>query len=267
MSDQGGSSFISAAAIVVGSTLDFNNSCVLVYDRLVGVITLSYDIAANGSSRLVPGSNSVISNNQCLLRGANTTVVFGSTSVILTLDLVFKAAYSGAKNIYLYAAEQTSNSGWTNVGTWTVTGGAPTADSVNPASGGAPANSSSFFTLTVSDSVTSGNLSGLAALITTGAPGNGTNACYVVYNYAQTVGLYSDDGLTLSTKGLGSSQTMQNSQCAIGFTHASLTSNSLVFTVEIVFKPGFQGAHTFYLQANEPNLSSGWVSRGSWTVQ
>jgi hypothetical protein len=37
--------------------------------------------------------------------------------------------------------------------------------------------------------------------------------------------------------------------------------------MNLVFKtPQFQGPKTVYLQALEPNASSGWVARGTWTV-
>jgi hypothetical protein len=38
--------------------------------------------------------------------------------------------------------------------------------------------------------------------------------------------------------------------------------------VQVLFKtPIFNGAKSVYVQANEPTISSGWVLRGSWTVQ
>jgi hypothetical protein len=43
--------------------------------------------------------------------------------------------------------------------------------------------------------------------------------------------------------------------------------NSVLFTINLVFKsPAFSGAKTVYLQTLEPNASSGWVARGTWTV-
>jgi hypothetical protein len=265
VSDQGGSGFITDAVVAIGTSLNFANSCVLVYDRLNNTVSLSYDIPANGASQLVLGSSTTISNGQCALRGANTTVVFGTTSVVVTLDLLFNATYFGAKNIYLYAAEQNSSSGYVNVGTWTVTGGAPTADSVSPSSGSGLSNT---FTLTVSDSANSANITGIAAFFTTSSPGNTANACYAVYNRtANTIGLYSNDWLSLATKPIGSSATLQNSQCAVGFTGMNISGNSVIFFLQLVFAPGFAGAKSVYLQANEPNAGSGWVSRGTWTVQ
>jgi hypothetical protein len=43
--------------------------------------------------------------------------------------------------------------------------------------------------------------------------------------------------------------------------------NAVSFTINLVFKSAqFPGAKTVYLQALEPNTSSGWVARGTWTV-
>jgi len=265
ISDQGGSAYLTGLAALIGPTLNTNNACSLVYDRGTNRVSLSYDTAANGSSPVTLGSNTVVSNSQCSLRGANTTVTFTATQMIVTMDLSFNASYFGAKNIYLYAAEVGVNSGWTTVGSWTVTGGAPTADSVTPASG---AGSSPGFTFSASDSVTQTNISGMSMLITTGSPANIANACYLIYDRtAATIGLYDNAGTTLSTKGIGSSATLQNSQCAVGYTVMVTSANSVLFTINLAFKPAFNGAKTVYLQANEPATNSGFVARGTWTVQ
>ena len=149
VSDQGGSGFIVAVAMLFSPTLDTNNACSLVYDRTRNTISLAFDNPANGAASVVPGSSTVVSNHQCTLRGANSTVVAGTTSLVVTVDIAFNATFFGAKNTYLYAAESLTNSGWVTVGGWTVTGGAPTADSVSPASG---SGSSPNFTFTASDS-------------------------------------------------------------------------------------------------------------------
>jgi hypothetical protein len=237
----------------------------LVFDRVRNTISLAYDIPANGAAPLVPGSPTVVSNHQCSLLGANTTVVAGATTLVITVDLAFNATFFGAKNAYLYASEGTANSGWVNVGSWTVTGGAPTADSVNPSSG---SDLSPNFLFTVSDSATQTNIVGMSMLFTTGSPANVANACYLFYNRTtSTIGLYGDDGVTLSTKGIGSSANLQNSQCAVGYTVMITSLNSVTFTINVVFRsPAFNGLKTVYLQALEPNSSSGWVARGTWTV-
>jgi hypothetical protein len=265
VSDQGGSGFIVAVAMLFSATLDTNNACSLVYDRTFNTISLAFDNPANGAATLVPGSSTVISNHQCSVRAVNSTVVAGTTSLVVTVDIFFNANFFGAKNVYLYGAESLANSGWVTVGGWMVTGGSPTADSVSPASG---SGSSPNFTFTVSDSSSQQNISGMTMLITAGAPTNLANACYLFYNRVNsTIGLYADDGMTLSTKGIGAATNLQNSQCAVGFTVMTTSGNSVSFTVNVVLKsPVFSGIKTVYLQALEPNTASGWVARGTWTA-
>jgi hypothetical protein len=262
-SDQGGAGFITGMAMLLSSSLSTTNACSLVYDRTQNVVSLAFDIPANGAASVTPGANNIVSNAQCSLNGANTTVVIGLTSVVVTVDLTFNAAWFGAKNTYLLASETTFSSGFVTVGGWTVTGGAPTADSVAPASG---SGTSPNFTFTVSDSSSQLNIVGMSMLITAGAPSVQANACFLVYNRTNaTIGLYDDAGTTLSTKPIGSSSNLFNTQCAVGFTVMVHSGNSVSFTINTVFRT-FSGAKSVYLQANEPNTNSGWVQRGTWTV-
>ena len=266
VSDQSGSGYILAVAMLFSPTLSNNNACSLVFDRVRNTISLAYDIAANGATPLVPDqSGTTVSNRQCILNGANSTVVAGTNTLTITVDVIFNAAFFGTKNAYLYASESTSNSGWVIVGGWTVTGGSLTADSVSPASG---SGSSPNFTFTASDSPSQTNIVGMNMLITTGSPANLANACSLVYDrIAGTVGLYADNGTTLSSKIVGSSANLQNSQCAIGYAFMIPSGTSVSFTVNVVMKsPAFSGPKTVYLQALEPSANSGWVSRGTWTV-
>ncbi len=265
ISDPGGANFLTGMAVLFAATSNTSNACYLVWDRTSNRISLSYENPANGSTPVVPGSNTTASNSECTLAASDTTVAISSTSITITMDLSFNAAWSGVKNIYLYASEGSVNSGWATVGTWTATGGAPTADSVIPASG---AGSSPNFTFQVSDSFSQNNVTGMSMLITNGAPTNVGSACSLVYNRtAAIIGLYDDTGTLLSSKPIGSSANLQNSQCAVGYTVMVTSGNSVQFTINVVFKAAFDGAKTVYLQANEPSATSGWVQRGTWTVQ
>ncbi len=262
-SDQGGSGFITGLAMLLSTSLSTSNACSMVYDRTRNVVSLAFDNPANGAASVTPGSPTIVSNAQCSLNGANTTVVIGVTSVVVTVDLTFNASWFGAKNSYLLASETVVNSGFVTVGGWTVTGGAPTADSVVPASG---SGVSPNFTFTVSDSTSQLNITGMSMLITSGAPTSLANACYLVYNrITATIGLYDNTGTVLSTKPIGSSANLFNTQCAVGFTVMVNSGNSVSFTINTVFL-SFSGPKTVYLQANEPNTNSGWVQRGAWTV-
>jgi hypothetical protein len=266
VADPGGASFINSAAILFASSLNMTNACYLIWDGTHNTISLTFDNPANGQTPFAPGAAGIATNEQCTMNAANSTVIMGATQVTITLDLTFNSTFFGTKNIYLLAAEATVNSGWSTVGTWTVTGGASSANSISPNSG---SGSSSTFTLTVSDSSSQTNLSGMSMLITSGAPVDIANACYVVFNSAAaTIGLWDNTGnTTLTTKGLGSSTTLQNSQCAIGFTVNFISGDSFQFSIQVVFNTtNFPGAKSIYLQANEPSTNSGFVYLGSWTV-
>ena len=264
ISDQGGSSFLTGMAMLFNSSFSTTNACLLGYDRNTNRVSLSYDIPANGSSPVAPNSSTVVSNSQCILQGANTTVVVGTTSLVVTVDLSFSAAWFGAKSIWLLGAENGSNTGWVPVGSWTVSGGAPSADAVSPASG---SGSQPSFTFTVSDATSQSNISAISMLLTTGSPVNTSNACYLVYNRANaTIGLYNDAATAVTTKGIGSSTTVQNSQCSVGYTVMNTSGNSVLFSINLLLKPAFSGAKSVYLQAHTPAATSGWVARGTWTA-
>ncbi len=263
VSDAGGSGFITGLTGLIASTLATTDACYIVYDRTAGTISLPYDNPANGASPVTPGGTQVVSNSQCTLTASDSTVVIGTTTVVVTVDLTFNANYFGAKNIYLDAIERGFTSGWSTAGAWTVTGGAPVANSVSPNSGSGSAPS---FTFTVSDSTNSANISGMSMLITSGAPTNLANACYLTYNVAAaTISLYNNAGTSSSSKGIGSSATLSNSQCAVGYTVGFPSGNSVVFEINLQFASGFTAPQNIYLDALEPSSSSGWVSVGAWT--
>jgi hypothetical protein len=266
ISDQGGANYLKGMAVLFASSFNTTNACYLVWDSTAGRISLAYDIPANGSTPVVPGSSSVATNSQCTLKATNSTVVVGTTSVVVTLDLTFNANWFGPKNVYLYASEVGSNSGWVTVGSWTVSGGAPTADAVSPPSG---AGNFPTFAVTVSDSASQANISGIGLLFTTGSPSNTSNACNIAYNRTNaTIGLYDNTGTVLSTKPIGSSAALQNSQCAIGYSVMTTSGTSVTVSVQVLFfTSAFGGAKTVYAEAREPSTTSGWVQCGTWTVQ
>jgi hypothetical protein len=263
VSDQGGASFITGLAALISSSLNTLDACYVVYDRTAGTISLAYDNPNNGASPVTPGGAQVVSNGQCTLNASDSTVVIGVTSIVVTVDLTFNANFFGAKSTYLDAIEPGFTSGWVTVGSWNVTGGAPVANSVSPASG---SGLTPTFTFTVSDSTSSANISGMSMLVTSGSPANTATACYLVYNVAAgTIALYNNAGTSSSSKTIGSSATLSNSQCAVGYTLAYPSGNSVVLQANLVFTSTFTGPQSVYLDALEPNASSGWVSMGSWT--
>ena len=243
----------------VWSSFNLNNACYLLWDGTHNTISLTFDNPANGQTPFTPERRASPPTSNVRMNAANSTIVTGATQVVITLDLTFNSTFFGPKNIYLYAGEALTNSGWAAVGTWTVTGGASSAISVSPNSG---SGTSPTFLFTVSDSSSQTNISGMTMLITSGAPIDTANACYLVYTRTintATIGLWDNTGnTTLSTKAIGSASNLFNSQCAVGFTAANVVSGTIQLSIQLVFfKPAFAGPQSIYLEANEPSSSSG----------
>ena len=80
-------------------------------------------LANNGTAWLTAtlGAATTLQNSQCSLNVAATSVALSGNTLTLNLAMTFKPAYAGAKNIYMYAADVSgANSGWQQLGTWTV---------------------------------------------------------------------------------------------------------------------------------------------------
>ena len=268
IADPGGASYLTYGAILFASTFNTLNACYLQWDAIRGSLGVTYDNPAQGITAYPPGTNVIATSSQCGMNILNSTIIRGATQVLITLDLTFNSSFSGPKNIYMYAAEPTSNSGWSTVGTWTVTGGIAAPISMTPSSG---AGSLLEFAFMVTDSTSQTNVQGISVLFTTGAPNNIANACYVVYNRpAITVGLWDDTGNTTLKlpKGIGSSALMQNSHCGIQHTGYQVVGSQFQFTVQILFNTAtFSGPKSVYVNVTEPLSSSGFILMGNWTVQ
>ena len=96
------------------------------------------------------------------------------------MDVTFKGAFGGVKSIYMFAAEASSETGWVQKGTFTVTASGPSAVSVSPGSG---SGTSQTFTFAFSDAQNASNLTGMAMLFT--ANGSASNACYIACALSQ----------------------------------------------------------------------------------
>ena len=61
--------------------------------------------------------------------------------------------------------------------------------------------------------------------------------------------------------------TLQNTQCAVGFSSISVSSGTATLSAILVFKtPAFSGSKSVYLQGTNPWGSSALTAKGTWTV-
>ena len=98
-----------------------------------------------------------------------------------------------------------------------------------------------------------------------------TSACWIYYDRgSSTIWLASDNTSTWSSVALGSSAVIQNSQCSVTGSGASVSASGTSFTVKIpiTFKTAFKGTKNIFMDANNSNgTSTSLVSEGTWTVQ
>jgi hypothetical protein len=141
----------------------------------------------------------------------------------------------------------------------------PAVLGVTPGSGSGLAQT---FTLQFSDVSGATDITGVAILINTSTAVAG--ACSATYVPSQNVlALLTDAGTAPGTGITAGSGTQQNSQCILNGAGSSVTlsGTTLTLNLSLTFQSTFAGTKTVYLQAANPAGSTGWLSKGSWTVQ
>lgn len=101
---------------------------------------------------------------------------------------------------------------------------------------------------------------------------DGRNACYLAYLVPSSTLVLVDDagdagGPYAGSVTLGSSSSIQNSQCAVTLTSASGSGTTLSLTLSITFKPAFGGDRVTYVAARDLGSgNSNWQPLGVWQV-
>jgi hypothetical protein len=96
------------------------NSCELYYSAANNILYLLNDTASSWNAGTL-GGRRILQNSQCSVNTANSTVAMNGNTLILNVATTFSPSYSGAKNIYLWAADAAgANTGWQVRGSWNV---------------------------------------------------------------------------------------------------------------------------------------------------
>ncbi len=268
VSDTAGYANLGTMLLVFNSTLSGANACYIFYSVAGNKMALAADSGAAWSNPVGLGVSAFLENSQCRLNVTTSSRLVNGTDLFLNLDITFKPAFAGAKSIFLYVENRAGlNSGWEQVGTWTVPNSVPpTAVSISPSSG---IGATQRFAFRVTDPSGYENLGTM--LVVFNSKLSGANACYFHYStVANTLALASDAGDSWSNPvTLGASAVLENSQCRLNAATASrvVSGAELTLSIDISLKPAFAGAKsTFLYIANRTGLNSGWSQAGSWTV-
>ncbi len=96
------------------------------------------------------------------------------------------------------------------------------------------------------------------------------NSCYIQYSpITKTLFLANDTDTNWSSAALGSSTTLQNSQCAVDVssTTSSWSGSTLTVTIPVSFFSRFDGVKNIYTFAADSSYITGWQKQGIWIVQ
>ncbi len=267
-SDADGGTTLSAVNLWFSADSGQTNACRVEYLRGANQLRLYGD--ANGSWQfLSPGLDATMSNSQCQVNVASTTVVVSGTTLTLRLNVRFLTAFTGLKNIYGSATDTpgagTASTllGRVSVGNVNLT---PTVTGVTPAGG---TGSTATLALTFVDGNGAADLTVINVLIQDAL--DGRNSCYLAYVRSANILYLMNDagsdllpGLTLN--GTGS---LVNSRCTVAGAGTSATMNgtTLTLTLQLSFTAAHAGNRIVYAAARDVALAnSGWRAVGVWRV-
>lgn len=119
-SDPYGNADLLSGVLLINSSTSQAAACEVTYGRLQNRFFLEND-AGTGlvSGSLTPGVAGTLSNSQCTLNGAGSSVTFSGNIVKFSIPVTFSGSFTGSKNLYLQAVSlENRSSGFKQFGTW-----------------------------------------------------------------------------------------------------------------------------------------------------
>jgi hypothetical protein len=269
ISDVNGYEYIGSVNLTINSSDASVNACVFSFYPNANQMYLLNNAGTAWSGPAALGSNGTpLSNNQCQLNLAGSSISGSGNNLNISLALTFTSTFTGAKNQYVQVVDHAGN--YPSVGpygTWTVgmASTPPTALSVNPLSG---SGTSYTFTYVAASSNGYAYISSVQILLNWAIWGD--QACYLdYYQSSNLLYLLNDDGTSWGTGVTpGTTGTLSNSQCQIntGTMTVSGEADRLTLNVPVTFLPAFIGPLGNYMNAtDQAGNSSGWQELGTWT--
>jgi len=265
--DGNGYSDIQGVYLLINSTLNGVNSCSPGYFVGTNQLYLLNDGSTAWLGPLTPGTAATVSNSQCALLAASSSVTGAGNTLTVQFSVQYKSGFTGTMNVYV-AARNLAGAlvGWQTMGTTTIASLLPQLASVvqGTASGGA-----STFAITVQDGNGYSDIQTVYLLINSTL--NGVNSCSPGY-FVGTNQLYLlNDGSSawLGPLTPGTAATVSNSQCTLTAAYSPVTGAGNTLTVQfgVQYKSGFTGTMNVYAAARDlAGVLVGWQTMGTTTI-
>ncbi len=280
--DAAGPTDINVVDVLINSELDGQNACYMAYVPSANTVYLVDDGGDAGGpyagSLVLNGGGGSIHNSQCQINNTGSSVTTTGTTLALTLNVTFEAAFAGNQLMHLAQVSTGGyTNGWQRVGVVQVPGSPATQITMtgqNPSRGVATGGIDQTFTFTITDTSGYTNLGIVNVLINEFI--DGIDACYLAYSESSNTLFLVDNGGDAGGPYAGSmvlngSGSIQNSQCQIVGAGSSATGSgdTLTLTLNVFFYEGFAGNPTVYSAARDSggNHNTGWQALGTWSVQ
>ncbi len=262
-SDAKGYASIVSASSIINGVASAVASCYLLYYPGANLLYLGSDAGTAWLGPVSLGHTGTVQNSQCAVNPASSSVSGANTTLTVNLAMTFQTAFGGVKEIYMDVTD-TADSGWLQLGTWTVPAGAPVPVSVTPNSG---SGSSQTFSFVYSDPKGYSSIVSASTIIS--SSGSAASSCYLLYYPgAKILYLANDSGTAwVGPVTLGQTGSIQNSQCVanVAASSASGSNTNLTLNVALSFLPAFGGTKKIFMDVYD-NVDSGWQQYGTWTV-
>jgi len=125
LTDSKGAGDFGVVDVLINNFIDGRQACYLAYVASTNALILlddPGDAAGPYAGSIAPGGSGSVQNSQCMVSGAGSAVSAVSNTLTLTLNITFKAAFTG--NRVVYAARRDgaggNNTDWQAMGTSTV---------------------------------------------------------------------------------------------------------------------------------------------------
>jgi hypothetical protein len=259
---------LGVANILIRDVLDSRNACYLAYVPSAALLVLVNDAGEAGgpfAGSLVFPSAATISNSQCTVHGAGSSVSSSGNTLTLNLDLSFSPAFHGRHLVHLASRDLLGNTtGWQPLGLWHIPRSLPADPAIEAASPARSLSRSLNISTTFSDLHGAADLSVLNILINSNL--DTRNACYLAFVPSNGTLLLVNDagdaaGPHAGVSSIPAGSTIANRQCSIDPSRSSVVSsgNTLTLNLRFLFSAAFAGHRIVYAAARDSaGNNSGW---------
>ncbi|MGJ5815540.1 beta strand repeat-containing protein [Paludibaculum fermentans] len=267
--DANGAADVALMRVLINAQQTAVAGCYFAWDRSAGTIWLADDSGAVWSASARVGTTESASNSQCKVNAAGSSIASSGTGLSMAVSVSFFAGFNGVKSVYANATDAAGvTSASPQLGAYTVAAAStqPTGPlTVEPAAG---SGSSQIFTFTFTDPRGAADLTWLRVLIHSQQTAVG--GCYAEVDPVGLIAyLYDDAGAGYGAARLGTSDTVQNSQCRIAGagSSVSLTGTQATLKLDLQFQTGFGGVKSIWANASDQTgFTSGSPQLGAFTV-